>query len=109
LLFPYANPALIKLKIPYVPQKRISIPLCEKVNGLKRITITDFFIAPNICLYVDGDYWHSLPNVVKKDNMVNENLPKMGYKIIRITESEIKKGEKCYYPIIEKIKSLTTT
>lgn len=60
------------------------------------ITIPDFFIEPNICLYADGDYWHKLENVIKRDKKINEDLEKKGYKVIRISGANIKKG---IYPI----------
>jgi len=50
----------------------------------------DIFIDPNICIFVDGDYWHSLPKTIKRDQYVNYELTKQGYHIIRIKESDIK-------------------
>ena len=65
----------------YIPQKEIS-----------GITIPDFFVEPNICIYADGDYWHTLPKVKKRDRWINQQLKKKGYKVIRLWGSEIKKG-----------------
>jgi len=49
----------------------------------------DIFIEPNICIFVDGDYWHNRTDVKLKDKKTNEILLKQNYKIIRIWEHEI--------------------
>lgn len=72
---------LDKNKIKYIAQ--------HPIEGL---TISDFFIEPNICLYADGDYWHNLEKVKKRDIWINRQLTKKGYKIIRLWGSQIKKG-----------------
>ena len=57
---------------------------------IKGICVTDFFIHPNICLFVDGDYWHSLPERIIKDKEQEKMLIKDGYNFIRIKESDIR-------------------
>lgn len=37
----------------------------------------------------DGEYWHSLDKVKKRDIIVTERLEKTGYKIIRFSDQEI--------------------
>lgn len=69
---------LDRLRIPYKTHKSIM-----------GITQPDFFIEPNICVYCDGDYWHSRPEVVARDTKQNEILTYAGYKIIRLTETKI--------------------
>ena len=64
----------------------------ESQKPIGKITIPDFFIKPNICLYADGDYWHNLPRSIIKDKWVNKILINKGYKIIRLWGSEIKNG-----------------
>jgi very-short-patch-repair endonuclease len=64
---------------------------------IEGFTITDFFLEPNICLYADGDYWHSIPKTMKRDVWINRQLMKRGYKVVRILGSEIKKGEIDHY------------
>ena len=49
----------------------------------------DIFIEPNLCIFVDGDYWHNLPKSIQRDTFVNEQLEKQGYKILRFWEHEI--------------------
>lgn len=76
---------LILNKIPFIEQK----PLINR-------TIVDFFIEPNICIYCDGTYWHSLPKTIIRDKKINEILDFLGYKVIRLNEDLIKKDiNKC--------------
>lgn len=75
---------LIDQKIKYEKQKTI----------IEARTIPDFFIEPNICFYADGDYWHSLDKTIKRDKRINKKLKYLGYKVIRIKGSDIKKGER---------------
>lgn len=49
----------------------------------------DIFIKPNICIFVDGDYWHNLENVKKHDVIVTETLEKDNYIVLRFWEHEI--------------------
>jgi len=53
-------------------------------------TVPDFFIAPNICIYCDGDYWHNRPEAIAKDARQNFVLVFLGYKVYRFWEHEIK-------------------
>ena len=70
--------------IPHEYNKEILLPTSH--------TYPDFFILPNICLYADGDYWHNLPKNKQQDKWVNKGLEMLHYKVIRLTESEIKRG-----------------
>ncbi len=65
----------------------------------------DIFIAPNICVFVDGGYWHADPREYKKtdimkmgktameiwdrDKKVNQKLLQTGYVVLRFWEKEI--------------------
>jgi len=49
----------------------------------------DIFIEPNICIFADGDYWHTRPESVIRDKYVNLELKKQGYKILRFWEHNI--------------------
>jgi len=70
----------------------------------------DIFIEPNICIEIDGCYWHSCkqcgydyPPRIEKDKLINKSLKSQGYKVIRIWEHEIKESvDMC----IEKIKNI---
>lgn len=72
---------LIENNIPFEEQKIIH-----------NIAVVDFFINPNICLFADGDYWHNLPGRKERDLEQNEKLNQIGYKVIRLLGSSIKKG-----------------
>jgi len=68
-------------------------------------TSVDFFIEPNICLYVDGNYWHSLFKHRKNyahDILQNMYLPLLGYTVHRIEGSDILAGYRPF-EIIKKI------
>lgn len=65
-------------------------------------TKVDFYIPDvNICLYVDGNYYHLLSNVKRCDADQNRILPQMGYDVIRITETEILEGNEVWYRLAQ--------
>lgn len=83
----------------------------------------DIFIEPNICIFVDGDYWHANPtkydsekkifgkfkakDIWAKDLRIIHELNHLGYQVIRIWESDIKKNvNDCAVNIIKLIESL---
>lgn len=59
------------------------------IYGKNYYTCPDFFIYPNICLYVDGEYWHNKPKIARRDIWINNNLEKDNFKVIRISENAI--------------------
>ena len=64
----------------------------------------DIFIDPDICIFVDGDYWHNLPKAIKHDIIVNDSLEKDGYHILRFWEHEIYNNMKtCVHQILEQV------
>lgn len=101
------------------PEKMMQIALA--LNGIKFIKhrhdlrgYPDIFIEPNICIFIDGDFWHANPNkygpetlifknpiqvkakeIWAKDIKNNTELTNNGYQVIRIWESEIKKDIQC--------------
>ena len=69
----------------------------------------DLFIEPNLCIEIDGCYWHSckqcgynyLPRI-QKDLLINKSLQSQGYKVLRIWEHEINESvDRC----VESIKN----
>jgi len=73
--------ALNKLCIKYEPQKVIDR------------AIIDFYLPEyNICLEVDGFYWHSKPERISKDRRRDYWLKSQGYPTVRLTEASIKEN-----------------
>ena len=60
--------------------------------GLYGVTFPDVFIKPNICIYADGEYWHSRPGVKERDERINNGLALEGYKCFRYSGNEIKQN-----------------
>jgi len=74
--------ALDNQEIKYTPQKQIFIH--NKIH-----TYPDAFIAPNICLYFDGNYWHA-----GRQHYIDiwqvKTLTKLGFKVLRFKEDRIR-------------------
>ncbi|WP_141500956.1 endonuclease domain-containing protein [Paenibacillus luteus] len=49
------------------------------------------FLLPdhNVVIECDGDYWHNLPHVIKRDNSKNAYLRACGYRVFRFWERDI--------------------
>ena len=76
----------------------------------------DIFIQPNICIFVDGCFYHGCKQCctekqlrckdpirkMKRDPIVNQKLIAQGYKVIRFWQHEINNDLKlCLYKILE--------
>jgi len=85
---------LTKLGIKFTTHKAI-MKFCQ----------TDIFIEPNICIFADGDYWHTaIEKVCNQDKKVNALLPQGGYRVIRFWEHEIKQDTNaCLIKILEEV------
>lgn len=77
------------------------VPLCN-------ITVPDFYLPEyKAVIYVDGDYWHSLPNVKNRDKKQNSILKQNGYRALRFWGHEINKSvDDCIRRIKEQISSI---
>ena len=52
----------------------------------------DFLIqGKKMIIECDGDYWHKIPGAIDRDLRKDKYLTNLSYKIIRITESRIRK------------------
>lgn len=69
---------LTKLGIEHLPQHRI-----------KGITVVDFLVLPNIVIFCDGDYWHSLPGRRESDAKIDHELRELGFLVLRLPEEKI--------------------
>ena len=77
----------IELKIKsFLESKNISFKPQPYIKG---IVNADFSIQPNILIFADGDYWHSLPKAVKRDSIVNRKLKENNYIVLRFKEKDI--------------------
>lgn len=72
---------LDKRGIAYERQKTIVFD-----NG--HVTTLDAFIEPNISIYMNGDYWHSLEKVKIRDYLNHRDLRRMGYNVLVFREGE---------------------
>lgn len=52
----------------------------------------DFLTPGNVVVEADGDYWHSLPDVAAKDKRKDAYLSAQGYRVLHLSESEIRQG-----------------
>jgi len=112
------------------PEKMMQIALTlQKIKFEKHVALVgqpDIFIKPNVCLFIDGDYWHANPKkydsekqmvggkkakyIWAKDNTINHDLNKNGFHVIRIWQSDIEKDvNKCSEKIITIIKQLVNS
>lgn len=65
--------------------------------------VPDIFIKPNICIFVDGEYWHNYPNYRKKDIEVERRLKKDKFIVLRFWAThEIEKDMKKVITTIKK-------
>ena len=75
------------LELDYV--KQAIIPLRDG-----KFTVADFVLLHDkIAIYVDGEYWHSSPEVKQRDEEIDKNLEELGWKVFRIPEVEARKAK----------------
>lgn len=60
------------------------------ING--KFLVDAYIPSLNLIIECDGDYWHGLERVKKKDKAENAYLTKCGYKLLRLSEAEINNG-----------------
>jgi len=78
---------LEEANVTYIEQYLIKMPSAK--------TIVDFFLPERkICLYCDDEYWHNRPKVLLRDGKQNEELPKMGYEVVRVKGYDIRRDIK---------------
>lgn len=79
-----------------IPERMLQDELTRRqINFVTQYTelegTPDIFIEPNICVFADGDYWHSRDSQKIRDSHVNSTLEKQGYVVIRLWEHDIKR------------------
>lgn len=55
--------------------------------------IADFLLSDKTVVECDGDYWHSLPEMIRRDRRKDYYLKKSGLTVIRLSETSIRSGE----------------
>jgi G:T-mismatch repair DNA endonuclease (very short patch repair protein) len=58
-------------------------------KNVKLYGAPDIFVQPNICIFVDGEYWHNYPHLRDRDLQVNKILKNKGYVVLRFWAKDI--------------------
>ena len=67
--------------------------LFEQQKLINSKFVVDAYIPSlNLIIEADGDYWHSLESVMRKDKSQNAYLTKCGFNLLRLTGTEINDG-----------------
>ena len=56
------------------------------------VTVADVFIEPNVAIFADGEYWHSLEGQEESDQAKTMKLVKKGYIVLRLDGKTILKN-----------------
>ena len=88
-----AQEALKELKIEFISEYKIG-----------RYAVDCFLPHLKIALEIDGDHWHSLPGVSKRDARKDKFLNSKGLTVVRISETEITEAQSVPELISNKIK-----
>ncbi len=84
----HRKPTSIEIKIyEELTQRGIIFKDQHLIN--KKFWVDAFVPSKNLIIEADGDYWHSLPRQIGRDISRNAYLLKCGYKLLRLTETEI--------------------
>jgi len=62
----------------------------------------DIFIKPNLCIFVDGEHWHTKPENRIRDQEVTSRLESQGYIVLRYSDKKILSNSD---QIVEQIKT----
>lgn len=82
------KPTLIEKKVYDELKKRGLLFETQKIiNG--RFLVDAYIPNLNLIIEADGDYWHSLERVQKKDKAENAYLTKCGFNLVRWREADI--------------------
>ena len=94
------NPSSIEIEI----EARLKMEGIKYQSQFKyEMGVADFFIPPNLIIECDGEYWHRLEKVEKRDKRQIAYLENNGFKVLRLWESEINKNPQA---CIERIKQM---
>ena len=74
----------------FLEQKKVYFEKQKLIN--KKFLVDAFIPNLNLIIEADGNYWHNLSSVKKRDRAKNAYLKKCGYNLLRLRESEIMNG-----------------
>ena len=84
------EPTSIEKKVyDYLILKGIIFERQKLING--KFLVDAYIPSLNLVIEADGDYWHTLDRVVKKDKAENAYLTKCGFSLLRLSETDINK------------------
>jgi len=72
--------SLASLGVPFIPQKLME----------GKFLVDAYIPGQRLVIEADGDYWHALPRVQARDRAKNAYLTKCGYRMLRLSETEIR-------------------
>lgn len=82
------KPTSIEVKLYKELKKRgLLFEMQYKINN--KFLVDAYIPSLNLIIEADGDYWHNLDKVKKKDRAENAYLIKCGYNLLRLSEAEI--------------------
>jgi very-short-patch-repair endonuclease len=77
--------------------KDIGVNFQEQVLMFNKFLVDVLIPSKNVIIQWDGEYWHTKPKRVLLDKSQDAYLKKCGYKVLRITDQEIKNNSKEVY------------
>jgi very-short-patch-repair endonuclease len=79
-----------KIVYDFLKSKGIIFEKQKLING--KFLVDIYIPSTNTIIEVDGDYWHNLDRVRKKDKAENAYLSTCGFNLLRLSEKEINNG-----------------
>ena len=77
--------------------KELGIKFNEQVLMFDKFLVDVLVKGKKVIIQWDGEYWHTKPKIVLLDKSQDAYLKKCGYKVLRITDKEIKNNIKQVY------------
>jgi len=75
------------------------------VLNIKHRLCADFYLPEyNLIIETDGIYWHNYPNGKEIDKIRNKEMIEVGYKVLRLWETEVKNEKNVLLKINERIR-----
>lgn len=78
-------------KILYAELDRLGVSYFKQYPIGQRYVVDAFVPKMNLAIEADGDYWHALEKNIRRDMEKDEYLLDAGFKVLRATESELRK------------------